>query len=224
MSELSIEVQPRETSGTKASKRLRREGKVPAVVYGGDRPTTPIVIDRRSLIELIKKAGSEHAVFLLKLAGSGKERHCMVHELEVDPTTREIVHVDFLRVDMKEKVRLEVPVELVGVPDGVKNEGGILDFVHREVEIECLPGDIPRHLDLDVSALHIGQHVEASQIVLPEGIELITDPTRTIAAVAAPRIVEEPTEEEEGMLIEAERVEPEVVGRRRAEEEGEEEG
>jgi len=223
--ELSIEVQPRETSGTKASKRLRREGKVPAVVYGGDRPTTPIVIDRRTLIELIKKAGSEHAVFLLKLAGSGTERHCMVHELEVDPTTREIVHVDFLRVDMKEKVRVEVPVELVGVPTGVKNEGGILDFVHREVEVECLPGDIPRHLELDVSALHIGQHVEASQIVVPDSVEMITDPTRTIAAVAAPRIVEEPEEEAEEMLIEAEREEPEIVGRRKAEEEeGEEEG
>jgi len=223
--QLSIEVQPRETSGTKASKRLRRQGKVPAVVYGGDRPTTPIVIDRKTLIDLIKQAGSEHAVFLLKLAGSGKERYCMVHELEVEPTTREIVHVDFLRVDMKEKVRVEVPVELVGVPDGVKNEGGILDFVHREVEVECLPGDIPRHLEIDVSALHIGQHVEASALVLPGNVTLITEPTRTIAAVAAPRIIEEPEEEEEGMLIEAEREEPEVVGRRRAEEEeGEEEG
>lgn len=223
MSQLSIEVQPRETSGTQASKRLRREGKIPAVVYGGDRPTTPIIIDRRSLIDLIRKAGSEHAVFLLKLAGSGKERHCMVHEIEVNPMTREIIHVDFLRVDMKEKVRVEVPIELMGVPSGVKNEGGILDFVHREVEVECLPGDIPRHLDLDVSALLIGQHVEASSIVLPDGVTMLTDPTRTIAAVAAPRIAEE-AEEEEGLLIEAEREEPEVVGRRKAEEDGEEEG
>ncbi len=148
----------------------------------------------------------------------------MVRDMEVDPITREIVHVDFQRINLKEKVRVEVAVELVGTPDGVKNEGGILDFVHRKVEVECLPNDIPRHLRVDVSALHIGQHVEAEDLELPSGVVLAIEPDRVIAGVSAPRKAEVTEEEEEAMLIEAEPEEPELVGRRGAEEAEEDEG
>lgn len=216
---LSIEVQPREATGSRAARRLRRGDLVPAVVYGGDRGSVAIQVSRKSLLELFKKAGSENAVFLLKLAGSGKERHCMVREVESDPITREVVHVDFQRVDLKVKVRVEVPIELTGVPTGVKNEGGVLDFVHRHVEVECLPTDIPQHLGADVSGLHIGQHVEAKDLQVPEGVTLLVEPERVIASVSAPRKAEL-TEEEEGEgLLETERAEPELVGRRKAEEE-----
>jgi len=226
MSELSIEVQPREQIGSGAARRLRREGTVPAVVYGGGKDSIPISVDSRVLRDLFREAGSDNAVFLLKLAGSsGKKRHCMVHDIELDPITRQIMHVDFLRIDLAEKVKVMVAIELTGVPDGVKNEGGILDTVLREVEVECLPTVIPRHLEADVSALHIGQHVEAGELVLPEGVELLEDPHRVLASVVAPRIVEE-EEEEEDALIEAEMEEPEVVGRGKADDEeggGEEE-
>jgi large subunit ribosomal protein L25 len=149
----------------------------------------------------------------------------MVKELEVDPISREIIHVDFLRIDMASKVQISVHVELKGEPFGVHDEGGILDFINRELEISCLPGDIPRQLEVDVSGLHIGQHVEAGDVELPEGVELLTDRDRIVASVMAPRLAEEGEEEEEGeeMLLEAEQEEPEVVGRGKAEE-GEEEG
>jgi large subunit ribosomal protein L25 len=224
MSEMTIEVQSRdEEVGSGAARRLRRAGMIPAVVYGGGRESKAITVPRRALIELIKQAGRENAVFLLKLAGSDKQRNCMVKELEVDPITREIVHVDFLRIDMTAKVQVSVHVELAGEPFGVHNEGGILDYVNREVEVSCLPGDIPRQLELDVSELHIGQHVEAGDLPLPEGVELLTDRDRVIASVVAPRLAVEAEEEEaEEMLIEAEREEPEVVGRGKAEEGGEE--
>lgn len=218
--QLSIEVQPREATGSRSSRRLRRSELVPAVVYGGGRESVSIQVPRRALLELFKKAGSEHAVFLLKLGGSGKERHCMVREVEVDPVTRQVVHVDFQRIDLKVKVKVEVPVELVGVPDGVKNEGGVLDFVTRHVEVECLPTDIPQHLVADVSALHIGQHVEAKDLRVPAGVELQVEGERVIASVSAarkPEVTEEAGEE----LLEAEREEPELVGRRRGEEEEE---
>jgi large subunit ribosomal protein L25 len=198
---------------------------VPAVVYGGGRDTVPIQVDRRILLELLKQAGSENAVFLLELDGGSKKRHCMVRDMEVDPLTRQIVHVDFLRIDMTQKVRVMVQVETVGVPIGVKNEGGILDQVTREVEVECLPSDIPRLLELDVSELAIGQHLEAGVLVMPEGVELIEDPTKTLVNVAAPRMPEEEEEEEAELLLEAEQEEPELVGRGKEEEgEAEEEG
>jgi large subunit ribosomal protein L25 len=216
MSELSVEVQPRDQTGSVAARRLRREGIVPAVVYGGGKDTVPISVDSRVLRDLFKQAGSDNAVFLLKLAGSdGKQRHCMVHEIELDPITRRILHVDFLRIDLTEKVKVMVAIELTGVPDGVKNEGGILDTVLREVEVECLPTVIPRHLDADVSALRIGDHVEAGDLVLPDGVELLEDPHRVLASVIAPRLPEEEEEEEED-LIEAELEEPEVVGHGKA--------
>lgn len=225
MSELSIEVQSRDRVGSRAARRLRREGLIPAVVYGGDRDTVPIQVDRRALLDLIKEAGSENAVFVLKLAGTkGKKRHCMVRDLEVNPLTREIVHVDFIRIDMKRKVVVEVPVEVMGEPVGVTQDGGILDHITREVEVECLPGDIPNHLEVDVSELHIGQNVTIGDVPLPDGVELTDDPDRVVASVVVPRIEEEPEEEEE-MLLEAEMEEPELVGREKEEgEEGEEEG
>jgi large subunit ribosomal protein L25 len=191
---------------------------VPAIVYGGDRDSVSIQVPRRALLELFKKAGSENAVFLLKLAGSGKARHCMVREVEADPITRQLVHVDFQRIDLKVKVKVEVPIELTGVPTGVKNDGGVLDFVHRHVEVECLPTEIPQHLYADVSKLHIGEHVEAKDLAMPEGVELMVEPERVIAAVSAPRKIEEEAAEGEG-LLEAEAAEPELVGRRQAEEE-----
>ncbi|HEX2164893.1 MAG TPA: 50S ribosomal protein L25 [Thermoanaerobaculia bacterium] len=218
--QLSIEVQPREATGSRSSRRLRRTDLVPAIVYGGGRDSVSIQVPRRALLELFKKAGSEHAVFLLKLAGSGKERHCMVREVETDPVTREVVHVDFQRIDLKVKVRVGVPVELVGMPDGVKNEGGVLDFVTREVEVECLPTAIPHHLVLDVSGLRVGQHAEARQLQVPDGVELHVEPERVIAGVSAARKAEAAEEGGTG-LLESERAEPELVGRRRAEEEGE---
>lgn len=216
---LSIEVQPREATGSRAARRLRRGDLVPAVVYGGDRESVAIQVPRKALLELFRKAGSEHAVFVLKLAGSGKERHCMVREVESDPITREVVHVDFQRIDLKVKVRVEVPIELSGVPSGVKNEGGVLDFVHRQVEVECLPAEIPQHLVADVSGLSIGQHVEAKDLEMPEGVTLLVEPERVIAGVSAARKAEVAEEEEGEALLEAEPAEPELVGRRKAEEE-----
>lgn len=218
MSELSIEVQPRDQIGSGAARRLRREGIVPAVVYGGGKETVSISVDSRVLRDLFREAGSDNAVFLLKLAGADRQRHCMVHEIEVDPITQKILHVDFLRIDLTEKVKVMVAVELTGVPDGVRNEGGILDTVLREVEVECLPTVIPRQLEADVTELIIGQHVEAGDLVLPEGVELLEDPHRVLASVIPPRLPEEEEEDEEA-LIEAEMEEPEVVGRGKAEDE-----
>lgn len=211
--EMTIEVEIREAAGSGAARRLRREGAIPAVVYGGNGESRAIQVPRRDLLTLFKRTGSENAVFLLKLAGSDTTRHCMVRELEVNPMTRQIEHVDFLRIDMAAKVHVMVQVELLGEPEGVENEGGILDHITRELEVACLPGDIPRQLEIDVSGLHMGQNVSAGDIELPKGIELLTDADRVIASVVAPRLPEEEEEDEDALLLEAEGEEPEVVGK-----------
>ena len=221
VTELTIEVERREETGKNANRRLRARGRIPAVLYGGGRETVPIEVDKKVLHELFKKGGGEHAIFLLQLAGTGKSRHALIRDLAVDPVSRQILHIDFLRIAMDQRLRIRIPVELVGVPTGVKNEGGILDFITREVEVEALPRDLPENLPFDVSELHVGQHLEVKSLSLPEGLTLITDPDRVLVAVAHPRMVEVVEEEAPAgeELLEAEREEPEVIRRGKTEEE-----
>ena len=156
MAEVTLEVSKRDTTGKEIAKKLRREGKVPAVVYGGHRDPVAISVDRKSVSELIQK--SEHgirSVFLLKMAGTEQQRHAMIKEVTIDPISRKMTHIDFVRVLMDEKVRVTIPVHLNGTPIGVK-EGGLLDFQVREVHVECLPNAIPDTIEVDVAAL--GHH------------------------------------------------------------------
>ena len=139
MEELTIEVQKREETGDGACRRLRRAGWVPGVVYGGGRDPLPIQIERKPLLEILAKGGGENRVFLLRLAGTDKSRHTMIRDLQVDPVSRQVIHVDFQRVLLDAKVRVKVRVEIAGTAWGVKNEAGMLEFVSREVEVECLP-------------------------------------------------------------------------------------
>lgn len=212
--DVHIAVEARDTRGKNAARRLRAEGKIPAVVYGGEREPVAIHVDRKTFDEFLRKSRNEHAIFLLDMVGTGKSRHAMVRERQIDPLTGKTVHVDFQRVAMDKKLRVEVHVELVGESYGVKTEGGVLDFVSRQVEIEALPGDIPAHLTLDVSGLHVGQHLEAREIVLPAGVTLADEPEKVIVSVAHVRVAAVETEKTEE-LIETTRAEPEVIGRGR---------
>jgi large subunit ribosomal protein L25 len=183
MSEMTIEVQPREKTGTNPNRRLRGSGKIPAVVYGAGKDSLPIEVDRKRLIDLLRSSGGDNAVFLLKLSSTGQERHAMIRDMQLHPITREIIHLDFQRVVMTEKVRVQVAVELAGTSPGVKTEGGVLDFSHREVHVECLPGDIPKALTLEVGELHLGQHLTAGDLKLPAGVTLLDEPERVLVSV-----------------------------------------
>jgi large subunit ribosomal protein L25 len=212
MSELSIDVEKRTETGTNANRRLRQSGKIPAVVYGGGKETVPIQLNRKTLIDMMKSGENENAIFLLKLADSGQERHAMIHDMQIDPLTRQVVHIDFQRIVMTEKVKVQVPVELVGTAHGVKVEGGMIDFVHREVAVECMPGDIPKHIDLDVTELHVGQHVEAKDLKLPQGVTLAEEPERVIVSLSHTKAEESATAEGTA--------EPELAAKRGKSEEG----
>jgi large subunit ribosomal protein L25 len=211
MSEMNIDVQPRTTTGTNSNRRLRQGGQIPAVVYGAGKDAVPIHVDRKRLTELLRKSGGDNAVFLLKLADTGQERHAMIRDMQVDPITREILHLDFMRVLMTEKVRVQVAVELVGTAHGVKVEGGVLDFSHREVQVECLPGDIPKSLEADVEELHVGDHLTAGDLKLPDGVTLLEDPERVLVSVMHAKAEAAPE-------VAAAEVEPEVVKKGKTEE------
>jgi large subunit ribosomal protein L25 len=207
---MKIEVQSRETTGKNANRRTRAASKIPAVVYGGGRESVSIEVDRKTFLETMRGHGEEkNPLFLLKLGD--KERHAMIREIQTDPLSRQVIHIDFQRVLMDQKVRVAVPIELVGTAYGVKTEGGMLDFVTREVHVECLPGDIPKHIEHDVTELRMGQHLEAKELKLPEGLTLLDEPERVIASLGHART-------DADALVAEERAEPEVIKRTKGEE------
>lgn len=223
MSEVTIQVEPRQGTGKGHSRKLRQDGWIPAVVYGAGKDPVPIQVERVMFLDLLRKAGGENAVFLLELAGTGKSRHAMVREIDADPITSRVRHVDFQRLVMDQVVRVTVPIEVEGIASGVKNQLGVLDFMTREVGVECLPNRIPQVLTVDVSALEIGDHLELGDLELPDGVVLTDELDRVIVSVAAPR-VEEEEEAEEETLLESEDAQPEIVGRRHVDEDEEDGG
>jgi large subunit ribosomal protein L25 len=220
MKTIELNVERRTETGKGPARRSRANGKIPAVVYGAGKPTVSVHLDRRALTDAFREGAGENAIFLLKLAGSDQSRHAMIRELSRDPVSREPLHIDFVRVQMDAKIRVKVPIEVTGIATGVKNDGGILDFVTREIEIECLPGNIPENLPIDVSALAIGDALRVSAMQAPEGVEIVEDPERVLVHVAHPTKEAEPVAA--AAEAAAEPTEPEVLkkGKVATEEEG----
>jgi large subunit ribosomal protein L25 len=187
MAEVTLEVTRRERSGKEYAKKLRQENKIPAVVYGGHKEPVAITVERKAVVDLIQK--SEHgirSIFLLKMAGSDQQRHAMIKDTQMDPISRRMTHIDFVRVVMDEVVRLTIPVHLTGSSIGVK-EGGILDWQMRELHVECLPNAIPDTIEVDISNLGAHQQVRISDLKLPEGVKVEEDPHRVIVGVTTAR-------------------------------------
>ena len=223
MKTIELTVEKRSTNGKNEARRSRAAGRIPAVVYGAGKPNVPVTVDRKALSDVFREGAGENTIFLLKLGGSDQSRHAMIKEMQRDPVTRRPLHIDFVRVLMDVKITVKVPIEIVGVAKGVKTEGGILDIVTREVEIECLPGNIPAHLAIDVTELAIGDALRISQIPASEGVRIVDNPEKVVLHVAHPTREEEPAAAAaEGA---AEPTEPEVLkkGKAVAEEEGGEE-
>ena len=215
MAEVTLEVSKREATGKEIAKKLRRDGKVPAVVYGAHRDPVAITVDRKAVSELIQK--SEHgvrSVFLLKMAGTDQQRHAMIKEITIDPLSRKMTHIDFVRVLMDEKVKVTIPVHLNGTAIGVK-EGGVLDFQVRELHVECLPNAIPDSIEVDVAPLGGHEYYRIKDLNVPEGVKVLDDPERVVVGVTHLRAeVVEPTAE---AAVAA--AEPEVIKKGKPEDE-----
>jgi large subunit ribosomal protein L25 len=222
MKTIELSVEKRSTIGKNEARRERAAGRIPAVVYGAGKPNVPISVNRKALSDVFREGAGENAIFLLKLAGSDQSRHAMIREMQRDPVSRKPLHIDFVRVLMDVKITVKVPIEILGVARGVKTDGGILDIPTREVEIECLPGNIPPGLGVDVADLGIGDAIRISQIPAPEGVRIVDNPEKVVVHVAHPTREEEVAPAAE---VAAEPAEPEVLkkGKAVAEEEAGEE-
>ncbi len=211
MENIELHVERRDSVGKNLARRARVLGKVPAVVYGAKKETVPIFVDARALTTAFRKGAGENAIYLLKLAGTEHARHAMIREINRDPVSRELLHIDFLRVLMDQKVRVSVALELSGSPLGVRQDGGILDFVTREIEIECLPNDIPAHITVDVSEIGILQSMRVSQIPVSDKFRILEDGEKVIAHVAHPIKEEAAPVPGAEALAAAAAAEPEVI-------------
>lgn len=185
VSTIVVEVTPRTETGKAPAGRLRRAGMVPAIVYGMGLDPYPVAVSPKRIDEVVRGDAGRNTIFTLRLEGSDQTRAAMIKELTRDPVSARILHVDLVRVDLTKSVTVRVPIRLVGTAAGVK-EGGHVDFVHREVEVECLPANIPEHLDVDISALVIGDQIHVSDLAVPAGVKLLDDGHDLVMSVLAP--------------------------------------
>ncbi|MGB8957903.1 MAG: 50S ribosomal protein L25 [Candidatus Aminicenantales bacterium] len=216
---LVVKTEKRQGLGTNASRRLRAQGFVPAVLYGESMETMPLVLSRKDIVQILRLESGENTIF--KVAVDDDAYDVMIKDLQVDPATDELQHVDLIRIAMDKPIRVTVPVVHHGEPFGVKTEGGFVDFVTREVEVECLPRDIPESLSIDISELHIHQAFKVEAMAVPAGVKVLTDPTTALVLISLPHKEEEvfPGEKPEGEVAAEEPKEPEVIKKERAEKE-----
>lgn len=212
-----VEAEPREEFGKNASRRLRRDGRVPAVVYGDHGPSIPVAVEPRKILSILQSETGHNAIFNLEIKGKAPAR-VMLRDWAVDPVSGSLLHVDMVRISRDTKLRLKVPIHLTGEAQGVKVQGGIFEFSLREVEVECLPDDIPDHITVDVTHLTIGKNLRVSDLPLGPKVKVLTDATRVVAHV----VVIKEEEEKPAELAEAAPAEPEVIRKGKGEVEGEE--
>jgi large subunit ribosomal protein L25 len=214
-----IETAVRHERGKNICRRLRRQGRVPAVLYGGGRPPLALTLDARQAQQVLRTAG-HNVIFELRLE-DGSSTPALLQDWQQDPVTGALLHMDLLRVAMDVRMRFRVRIRATGEPQGVKVQGGIFEMVTREIEVECLPGDIPEEIVVDVSPLSIGRQLRVADLPLdPARIRLLTDPQRVIAHVVAPTREEVPAAEAAAAVEPT--AEPEVIRRGKKEAEGEE--
>jgi large subunit ribosomal protein L25 len=220
MAKITVEATRRETRGKNNARRMRTQGQVPAVVYGGKGSAEVVAVNAKQVTSILRSESGHNTIFTLKMPDG--ELQAMVKDWQVDPLKGRLLHVDLLRIAMDVRMHVKIPVHTFGEPQGVKLQGGIFEMVTREIEIECLPSDIPTEFKVDVSNLMIGDQLRASDVPLdPQKIKLVTDPVRVIAHVVALR--EEEEKPAEAVAAEgAAPAEPEVIKKGKKEEEGEE--
>jgi large subunit ribosomal protein L25 len=187
---------------------VRVSGKIPAVVYGAGQASVAVTVDPRTITKILHSDSGHNTIFDLDVTGTGLVK-AMIVDWQHEPIKGALLHIDLKRIAMDKMMLVSVPIQLVGVPTGVKNQGGILEHVLREVEIECLPGDIPSHLDVDVTGLEINDSVYVSNLPHSGSIKFLSDEGLTVAHVSAIR--EEVVEAAEGADVAAAPAEPEVA-------------
>jgi large subunit ribosomal protein L25 len=218
--EARLEAVKRDTFGKNEARRLRAKGNIPAVIYGGvtvdGKPqATPIAVDPKALMHILRGESGVNTLIGLKVGG--EEVKVLMREYQVDPLSRRLLHADFYRIAMDKMLVVKVPVTVKGEAKGIKQQGGLLDIVHREVEVECLPSDIPEHIEVDVSELMLGQAVRLREVATDPKWKPVTDPEVMLVHIIAPRTAAEPAPAEAVAAAPAAAAEPEVIKKGKAE-------
>jgi large subunit ribosomal protein L25 len=219
---LVIKSETRDIFGKNASRRIRRGGMIPAVFYGEGIESVSLTLNKKDIIQILKSETGENTLF--RIAFGGGEKDAMIKAVQIDPTTDELLHADLIRIAMDKAIRVMVPVEVTGEAFGVKTEGGFVDFMTREIEVECLPAAIPERLAIDISGLHLHQSLKVGEVELPEGVKLISEPNAVVVLIQVPHEEKVEAKPEEAVAAEVApaAAEPEVIKKERKKEEAEE--
>ena len=208
MPEIVVAAQSRTEFGKNANRRLRAQGLIPGVVYGPRSQALPVAVSPKEIGAILRSASGENTLFDLDVAGA--KRKVILKEFQVEPIGGHLLHADFYEVALDKPLEIKVHIDLRGTPLGVKEEGGLLDFITRELDVSCLPGDIPEKIAVDVSHLTSGMHLRVSDLEAPPKVTILTEPEVVIAHVVARRAEEEVAEAEAEAPAE-EGAEPEVA-------------
>lgn len=188
--QIKLSARPRSVSGSAAAREIRRRGNVPANIYGARMEPVNLEVNRREIETILSHAAGEHLLVDLQIEENGQVRSSLslIQEVQHHPVRGEVLHVDFHAVSANETIEAEIPVEAVGEADGVKNYGGILEVIVRSLTVRCLPQDLPEVLQVDVSALKVGESLHVRDLKLPAGVEAALDGDVTVVAVAEPNV------------------------------------
>ena len=215
MTTASLSATKRSDTGKGVARSLRREGRIPGVIYGRMRQPQALSISARELMRLLEHISAENTVIDLTMDGS--TARTLIRQIQRHPLRRDIIHVDLQELIAGEKVEVKIPIILQGIPAGVRTSGGILDQVMRELRVRVDPAQIPARFEVDVLELNIGHSIHVSDLAIPAGVEVMDDDTSTIATVSAPRAIEEPTPVAAAET--AEPTEPELIRKPKGEDE-----
>src|SRR5262245_61880498 len=185
MATAQLSAKARTTSGKGSSRSLRREGQLPAVIYGHARAPLTLSVPEREFERLLERVAAENTV--IELSIDGAMSRTLIREIQRHPVRRHVLHVDFQELVAGERMVVNIPIVLQGTPEGVRNNGGILSQIMQELECRVDPLNMPGHIDVDVTGIAIGHSIHVSEITIPEGVEVLDDPESTIAVVAAPK-------------------------------------
>ena len=214
-----LEAQPRESGNKNEARRVRRGGRIPGVVYGAGKNSLPVSVDPRQVLRILHSESGHNTIFDLTL--DGEHTKAMIVDWQYEPIKGSLLHIDLKRIAMDKTLRVSVPIVLQGVAEGVKTQGGIMEQMLREVEVECLPGDIPSHIDVDISHLVFGKVLRVIDLPHTDKLKFLTDENQPVAHVTSVKEEEAPTPEAAAEAAAAP-AEPEVIkkGKQETEEEG----
>jgi len=217
MEQVKLEVKARKETGKEAAKREREKGIIPAVVYRKGENAMPLYLERKAMEIALHTSAGENALINLKIEGDdkAKAKTCIIKEIQHDPLSGNILHVDFNEISLTEEIKIDVPLTAKGEAIGVKQDGGVLEHLLWEIQVECLPTDIPQKLEVDVSTLKIGDALFIKDIAAPKGVKILNDPDVRIFAVEKPIEIKP---EEAAAAEETAPAEPEVTKQKKPEE------